>query len=58
MIMTKTRFRPGKRMRASGYAARALVPTTTTTVPREMMMLLTKARPIRAVRELLKSTST
>ena len=44
-------------MRASGYAASALVATDTTTVPSDTTALLTNARPIRAVRELLNSTS-
>jgi len=35
----------------------ALVTTTTATVPSAITRLLAKARPIRAVRELLKSTS-
>ena len=35
----------------------ALVRTTRATVPTETIVLLTKARPIRAVRELLKRTS-
>ena len=44
-------------MRASGYAAIALVARTIATVPSETTTLLTKARPIRAVREVLNSTS-
>ena len=53
----KARSRPRKRIRASGYAAIALVSTTTATEPRDTTVLLKNARPMRAMRELLKSTS-
>jgi hypothetical protein len=53
----KIAFRPGNRMRAKGYAAMALVRRTSATEPIETTALLRKARPIRAVREELKSTS-
>ena len=52
-----TRSRPGNRIQASGYAAVAPIPTTRATEPMETTTLLRQARPMRAVRALLSSTS-
>jgi hypothetical protein len=52
-----TRSRAGNRIRASGYAAIAPVPTTIATEPMETTTLLKQARPMRAVRALLSRPS-